>query len=127
MNTTIQKGMDLATPVVTTTDANPESALLQLIQNQDIVTVEQTLNEDLIADKYRLLDNLQKEYTNFKNAGDTELSYSVGRCNGCFCGQTAHQFTGNHSGRKIAILVDKSEKDEIVDLTFCAWSSDEKG
>ena len=118
--------MDLETSVVTTTDPNSESLLLQLIQNQDIISVEQTLNEDLVVDKYRLLDNLQKEYSNFKNAGDTVLSYSEGRCNGCFCGQTAHQFTGNYSGRKIAILVDKSEKDEIVDLTFCAWSSDNK-
>ncbi len=116
--------MDLETSVVTTTAPIPESVLLQLIQNQDIINVEQELDEDLIVDKYRLLDNLQKEYSNFKNAGDTNLSYSAGRCNGCFCGQTAHQFTGNNSGRKIAILVDKSEKDEIVDLTFCAWSSD---
>jgi hypothetical protein len=66
---------------------------------------------------------LQKEYTEFQNGGDTALSYCEGKCNFCYCDKIAHLFFGNQSGRKMAIVIEKNEADEITDFTFCASSS----
>jgi hypothetical protein len=122
MDTTTLKKMELEL-IEAPIETNSEEKLLQLVQNQDIVAVEQLLDENLVKDKFHLLHALQKEYTEFQNGGDTALSYCEGKCNFCYCGKTAHLFFGNQSGRKMAIVIEKNEADEISDFTLCGSSS----